>query len=297
MPRSLVKYSAREWLRLRPVIDRKNHLRYQLREVAALTRNAQPVSLPRLQGRKVLITISFNDPQVIDWQTKLIGRFVRAAIHVVADNSSNLSARDEIQEICLAANVAFVPVPGNPWLGSEKEGGKSHGYALNWAWQNIIRENRPLMAGFLDHDLFPVERTDPFRLLEGAVVAGLVRTTPDRRWYLWPGFALFNMGRLGTSRLNFGRDWLDDFDTGGLNWHRLYRHIDKRDLCQARLERVPVAPNVPVADALFERIDGWLHESRFTTDINMEPTRRQYLLGLKRNRVLDTLKALPAPPT
>ncbi|TPJ80182.1 hypothetical protein [Mesorhizobium sp. B2-6-2] len=293
MPRSLINYSTREWLRLRPIIDRKNHARYQLREWIALAMNASPVPLPRIKCQKALITISFNDPQVIGWQTKLVARYVRDAIHVVIDNSTTASARDAIREICLAANIAFVQVPANPWVGHEKEGGKSHGYALNWAWQNIVLANRPLMVGFLDHDLFPVERTDPFRLLDRAIVAGLVRAAPGHRWYLWPGFAFYNMGRIGTDHLNFGRDWLDDLDTGGLNWHRLYRRVDQKDLCAARHERVAVTPDVPMTDALFERVDGWLHESRFTTDINMEPGRRQFLLGLKRHRVLEALKALP----
>ena len=124
MPRSLSKYTVREWLRLRPVIDRKNHARYQIWEQIALTKNTSPVSLPRIHGRKVLITISFNDPQVVDWQTKLVARNVGDAIHVVADNSTDTSARDAIREICLVANVVFVPVPANPWVGREKEGGK-----------------------------------------------------------------------------------------------------------------------------------------------------------------------------
>ena len=294
MPRSLSKYTVREWLRLRPVIDRKNHARYQIWEQIALTKNTSPVSLPRIHGRKVLITISFNDPQVVDWQTKLVARNVGDAIHVVADNSTDTSARDAIREICLVANVVFVPVPANPWVGREKEGGKSHGYALNWTWQNIVLANRPLMAGFLDHDIFPIERTDPFRMLDRATVAGVVRTAPGQRWYLWPGFAFFNLGRINTDKLNFGRDWLDDLDTGGLNWHRLYRHISRKDLYAARHERMAVASDVSMEDALFERIDGWLHESRFSTDIDMEPSRRQHLLDLKRNRVLEALKALPA---
>lgn len=295
MPRSLSKYTLRQWFRLRPLVDRKNHARYQLRERIALARNARPVPLPDIGGRKTLITISFNDPQVIEWQTKLIARNVRDAIHVVADNSTDMSARDAIRDVCSSANVAFVSVPKNPWVGqAEKEGGKSHGYALNWAWQNVVLPNRPSMAGFLDHDIFPVEQTDPFRLLNSATLAGMVRTAPDQRWYLWPGFAFFNMARIPTNRLNFGRDWLDDFDTGGLNWHRLYRHVDQKDLCVARHERVAVTSEIPMDDALFERIDGWLHESRYSTDVDMEPSRRLYLLGLKRARVLETLKALSA---
>lgn len=51
---------------------------------------------------------------------------------------------------------------------------------------------------------------------------------------------------------------------------------------------------MPIDEALFERIDGWLHESRFTTDIDMAPARRQQLLELKRRSILDALMALAA---
>ncbi|SFN83030.1 hypothetical protein SAMN03159463_00666 [Mesorhizobium sp. NFR06] len=104
----------------------------------------------------------------------------------------------------------------------------------------------------------------------------------------------FNLDGLRTDRLNFGRDWLDGFDTGGLNWNRLYRDLSDQDLCAAEYERITVAAGVAMDEALFERIDGWLHESRFTTDIDMEPARRQQLLELKRRSILDTLMALPA---
>ncbi|RVD54873.1 hypothetical protein EN828_30300 [Mesorhizobium sp. M2D.F.Ca.ET.185.01.1.1] len=294
MPRALSKYTVREWLRLRPLVDRKNHARYQVRERIALARHASPVALPRLRGRKVLITISFNDPEVIEWQTRLIARNVPEVIHIIADNSTKLMARDAIRNICAAADVAFVAVPANPWVGREKEGGKSHGYALNWAWKNIVLANRPSMVGFLDHDIFPTAKTDPFRMLDQATVAGLVRTAPEERWYLWPGFAFFNLERLRTDRLNFGRDWLDGFDTGGLNWRCLYRALSKEDLCAADYERIAVAAGVAMDEAIFERIDGWLHESRFTTDIDLAPARRQQLIELKRRRVLDSLMALPA---
>lgn len=294
MPRALLKYTIREWFRLRPLVDRKNHARYQVRERIALARHASPVPLPRIHGQKVLVTISFNDPQVIEWQTRLIARNVPHAIHIVADNSTDLTASSAIRNICSAAGVAFAAVPANPWTRREQDGGKSHGYALNWVWRNIVLANRPSMVGFLDHDIFPTTKTDPFRMLDRAAVAGLVRTAPGERWYLWPGFAFFNLGRLRTDQLNFGRDWLDGFDTGGLNWHRLYRTLSDEDLCAADYERITVAADVAMDDALFERIDSWLHESRFTTDIDMAPARRQQLLELKRRSILDTLMALPA---
>ncbi len=294
MPRALSKYTIREWFRLRPLVDRKNHARYQVREQIALAKHASPMRFPHLRSQNVLITISFNDPQVIEWQIKMIARNVSGAIQVVADNSTNLAARDAIRDICSAAGVAFAAVPANPWTRREQDGGKSHGYALNWAWRNVVLANRPSMAGFLDHDIFPTATTNPFRMLDRAAVAGLVRKAPDERWYLWPGFAFFNLGRLPTDRLNFGRDWLDGFDTGGLNWHCLYRALGNEDLCAADYERTAVAAEVAMDEALFERIDGWLHESRFTTDMDMAPARRQQLLELKRRSILHTLMALPA---
>ncbi|TPL05235.1 MULTISPECIES: hypothetical protein [unclassified Mesorhizobium] len=274
------------------MVDRKNHARYQARECIALASNANPISLPAMRGRNVLITISFNDAEVIDWQTKLVAKNVPGAIHVIADNSSNLSARTAIRDICASAGLAYIPLPANPWVGRRADGSKSHGFALNWVWANVVLANSPSMVGFLDHDIFPTEKADPFRLLELATVAGAVRTAPGGRWYLWPGFAFFHLGKLPTDRLNFGKDWLDGFDTGGLNWGRLYQYLNDVDVCAASHEQLPIANDVTIDDALFERIDNWLHESRYSTTIHMESARRQYLLGLKRSGTLETLRNL-----
>lgn len=288
MPRALSKYTIREWFRLRPLVDRKNHARYQIRERIALARNAGPVPLPHIHGQKVLVTISFNDPQVIEWQTKLIARNVPHAIHIVADNSNDYAARAAIQDICMSAGLTYVAIPGNPWGKGKPDGSRSHGYALNWAWENIAVANSPSMAAFLDHDIFPIHNTDPFRLLTSATVAGAVVTRQDGRWYLWPGFALFNLDRLTTTRLNFGKDWLDDLDTGGLNWSRLYRRLNEGELCKANSDRLPISDNIPFEEAYFERIDDWTHECG-TTSTHIEPVRRRLLSELKRRHTMEIL--------
>ena len=288
MPRTLSKYTVREWFRLRPLVDRKNHARYQVRERIALARHAGPVPLPRIHGQKVLITISFNDPQVIEWQTRLVAKHIPHAIHIIADNSNDLAARTAIQHICMSTDLAYVAVPGNPWAKGKPDGSRSHGYALNWAWENIALANKPSVVAFLDHDIFPIRKTDPFRLLVSATVAGAVMTRPDGRWYLWPGFALFNLDRLTTTRLNFGKDWLDGLDTGGLNWNRVYRHLSEGELCKANSDRLPISDNIPFEEAYFERIDGWIHECG-TTSAHIEPARRRFLTELKRRHTIEIL--------
>ncbi|WP_434725191.1 hypothetical protein [Mesorhizobium sp. RIZ17] len=288
MPRALSKYTVREWFRLRPLVDRKNHARYQVRERIALAKHAGPVSLPRIRNRKVLITISFNDPQVIGWQIKLIAKNIPHAIHIIADNSNDFAARAAIQGICKSTGLTYVAVPGNPWGKGKPDGSRSHGYALNWAWQNIALANNSSMVAFLDHDIFPIQNTDPFRLLAAATVAGAVTTHPDGRWYLWPGFALFNLDRLTTTRLNFGKDWLDDLDTGGLNWSRLYCRLSEGQLCKANVDRLPIADNIPFEEAFFERIDDWTHECG-TTSIQIEPGRQRLLIELKRRHTMKIL--------
>lgn len=294
MPRSLSKYTVREWFRLRPLVDRKNHARYQIRERIALATSANPVALPLLRGRKALITISFNDAEVIDWQTKLVARHVPDAIHVIADNSNDPAQRTAIRAICEAVGLTYVAVPNNPWGKRKPDGSKSHGFALNWAWANIVLANRPSMVGFLDHDIFPVEKTDPFRMLENAAVGGVVRTVADGRWYLWPGYAFFRLDRLSTTRLNFGKDWLDDLDTGGLNWGCLYRTLNGDDFCKASFQQLPISDDIPMEEALFDRIDDWVHENCYSTTIHMDAARRRYLLDLKRRHTAAALSESPS---
>lgn len=49
--RSPSNYTIRELLRFRPLVDRKNHARYQITERIALAKKALPVSLPHIQGQ------------------------------------------------------------------------------------------------------------------------------------------------------------------------------------------------------------------------------------------------------
>ena len=290
MPRQLPDYSILEWLKLRPLVDRKNHARYQLRERAALRRFARPIGLPAAQGKNLLVTVAFNDPEVIAWQIALIARHVPDALHVIADNSNQATAAERIRTICDANSVTCIPVPGCPFGTKPQEGGKSHGYALNWTWRNVVVPSQPNMVGFLDHDVFPLEPTDPFRMLDTAVVAGKVRIADSGgRWYLWPGFAFFHLGRLPRTDLNFGRDWLDGFDTGGLNWSVLYRHLREREVFSASVRHHPVAPDVPIQEALYERIDEWLHEANHRTPVSLPPERRHALLALKRQNTMKFL--------
>ncbi|MDX8534273.1 hypothetical protein RFM41_24425 [Mesorhizobium sp. VK25A] len=246
----------------------------------------------------MLITVAFNDPQVIEWQTKLIAHYVPGAVHLVVDNSNNTAAKASIQDVCAAAGIRYFVVTGNPWVKKKtdgNDGSRSHGYALNWAWANIVVPNRPSMVGVLDHDIFPVKETDPFHLLEGYTVGGTVKPLPDGRWYLWPGFAFFNFDRLPHARLNFGKDWLDDMDTGGLNWRQLYRSLKRHELHEASLLQSPISDDIPIEDALFDRIDDdWIHESRHSTSmaIHMDAARRQRLLFLKRQHTANMLSAL-----
>jgi len=297
MPRSLSKYSRREWLHLRPLIDRKNHARYQIRERLALARNVNRAAIPDIRNRNVLITVAFNDPQVIEWQTKLIAHYVPGAVHLVVDNSNNTAAKASIQDVCAAAGIRYFVVTGNPWVKKKtdgNDGSRSHGYALNWAWANIVVPNRPSMVGVLDHDIFPVEKTDPFRMLENAAVGGVVRTVADGRWYLWPGYAFFRLDRLSTTRLNFGKDWLDDLDTGGLNWGCLYRTLNRDDFCKASFQQLPISDDIPMEEALFDRIDDWVHENCYSTTIHMDAARRRYLLDLKRRHTAAALSGSPS---
>ena len=76
MPPRLIDYDLNDWLHARPVTHALKTRRYRAvdRAFSALpARVALPTSMiASIKDRRVLVSIAFNDPQSIEWQTELI---------------------------------------------------------------------------------------------------------------------------------------------------------------------------------------------------------------------------------
>ena len=140
-----------------------------------------------LTGRRVLITVAFEDPQAIDWQIRLVRRYVACDLHLIGDNSNDDTAADAMRAACDFADALYLRLPASAASSS-----RSHGLALNWLWTNVVRPGRPMAFGFLDDDLFPTGPDDPFGVLGSQEFFGVIRTAGER-WFLWPVFVCFVM--------------------------------------------------------------------------------------------------------
>ena len=258
--RPLGEYDWRDWQRLRPVTHGLKTLRYNAGREIYIRRPQRggDTALPhRIRGRRVLVTIAFNDPDAIDMQAAAVARLVPKALHVIADNSTDDLAAMDIAAAAARCDVPYVRLPKHPLRPAV--GSRSHGLAMNWVWHNILRPGEPAAFGFLDDDLFPTAPDDPFAALERQPVYGSLRQAGDR-WFLWAGFCVFRFDAVKDLALDFGQDWFKGLDTGGGNWVPLYRRLDRTQLMFAPTRFEPYRPGAdPVHDSI-QWCGTWLHE-------------------------------------
>jgi hypothetical protein len=254
----LSEYCARDWLRLCPLTHGIKTVRYDLHRelhVRRPQRGGAADLTSRLRGRRVLVTIAYNDPEVIDIQAQAMAKFVPQALYIIADNSTDDAAARATAAIAARSDIPYVWLPC-PW---SNRASRSHGLALNWVWRNLIRPAEPEAFGFLDADLFPTVPDDLFAKLDRQPVYGLPRTAGDR-WFLWAGFCIFRFDAVRHLTLDFGQDWFNGLDTGGGLWRPLYSRLDRAQLALAAFRTEPYQPGAdPVHDS-FQWCDGWLHE-------------------------------------
>jgi hypothetical protein len=279
VPRSFNEYSRRDWMRIRPVLERYKMARYSARVAWYVRRRAlvgDRAALARgIKDRRVLITIAFDDPQLVRWQTDLVRLHVRDCVHLIIDNSSDDQAARRIEAEARSRELFYLRLAADPWRGSEAS--RAHGLAMSWAWRNVIKPGAPKAFGFIDHDLFPTEDTDPFAPLRAVPVCGRLAEGAGRRWSLWAGFCFFRFDAAARSRLDFRHDWYAGLDTGGCNWQRLYRHIDRGTIPAVAVRREAALPDQPIEDCYFEWVGSWLHEKRFEQLLELRPQKREVL--------------------
>lgn len=271
MPPRLSDYSLNDWLHARPLTHAMKTRRYRATDRAFSNldaRVAAPASLlPSLNGRRVLVTIAFNDPQSIDWQARLIKLYVDDVIHVIADNTRDDALAARIAGVAAAHGIAYLRLPANPW----NEPSRSHGLALNWVWRNLIHPGAPEVFGFLDDDMYPTGPSDPFAALANQNWFGVVRSAGPaaeksavgrgvERWFLWAGFAMYRFAGVRDKPLDFSQDWFLRLDTGGANWDVLYRHVPRESVSEQETIFVPYRAGLMMEDAPFQWCGNWLHE-------------------------------------
>ena len=277
MPQPFNEYGAKDWLRLRPLVHRYKHARFLFQYARIVRQKARQGDIPalirRIRGVRLLTTIAFNDPAKIELQTRAVKTFVPDCFCLVADNSSDDALARQIAHAAAAHGAGYLRLPRAPWTGSEA--GLSHGLGMTWVWRNLIRPAEPSAFGFIDHDIYPTAPDDPFAPLAEYPVAGRVWPRPPR-WHLWAGFCFFRFDAVRDKNLNFIRDWFANLDTGGGNWHPLFRHLDPGQVPDPGLRIAGILPGVSMDDCRVEWIGAWLHEHNDWRHLN-GPVERDFM--------------------
>jgi len=120
---------------------------------------------------------------------------------LVFDNSRKSSARTEIQQVCLQNDVPYLALPPN----RTKHVNRSHGMAMSWIYENVIKPINPPIFAFLDHDLIPLEPVDfKQRLIKHRFFGrrGGSKRKPQY-WSIWAGYCMFDMEFVRNKPLNF----------------------------------------------------------------------------------------------
>lgn len=278
MPKRITDFTAGDWLRLRPLTQVYKTLRYDAidaRHRRKPARGGDVAAVVRaLSGRRVLITVAFEDAQAIDWQIKLVRRYVTCDLHVIADNSKDDARARDIRAVCEAAGALYLRLPATNAISS-----RSHGLALNWLWTNVVQPGKPSAFGFLDDDFFPTKPDDPFAALAVQDFYGVIRAAGER-WFLWAGFCLFRFAAVAGKPLDFRQDWFIGLDTGGGNWEVLYRHADLKQLRHAPMTQERYRADVPETQSYFQWCNGWLHEVGASGRADLEADKRAVVEAL-----------------
>jgi hypothetical protein len=260
--RKLQQFSVADWIALRPARDGLRQLRNDVL-LSSYVRSAAPGLEAFLKANEhvadaaLLIVIAFEQPWALDWLLASAARNATGFTVLVFDNSRTPQARAAIRQVCERRGTACLALP--PYR--TRHPNRSHGMAMAWVHENVVRALRPRSFGFIDHDLIPLSpSTLPHECLRSQPVYGLLNPGSHEYWNLWAGYCFFRYEASAAARLNFLYDFSRGLDTGGRNWKTLYQGLDFGQLYFARREvlevRLPTLPQpYPV-----ECIDGaWIH--------------------------------------
>jgi hypothetical protein len=268
--KKLNEFSLTEWLRLRPLTHAFKQLRNDAQLAHYLRKPAEGEQefidgMRNLAGRNVLVVIAFEQPLALHWLLYQARRHVPDFTVLVFDNSRSEEARRKIRRVCAEHAAPYLPLPEN----RTRHVNRSHGLAMSWVFEHVIRAIRPDVFGYIDHDMIPIGECRLAHRLDTQACYGLINRGSDC-WNLWAGYCLFRYREVEHRRLNFLYDFSRGVDTGGRNWDSLYRHLDARALAFAEEAHVELenpetgkARTVQIVDRTWAHIGGVGYNNNF----------------------------------
>ena len=209
-----------------------------------------------LKNANLVVIVAFEQPWALNWLLLMAKKNLVESSVLVFDNSRNLALRDEISAVCASHDVLYFPLPKN----NTTHVNRSHGMAMSWIFDNVIKHIEPKQFAFIDHDLIPVSPVDFSDNLKDQPFFGRRGGEQIDYWSLWAGYCLFEFKFLENKKINFLYDFSRGLDTGGRNWDSLYSLFDKNQIKFApRSFNKVYLPEFPEG-VLVEFIDEkWMH--------------------------------------
>lgn len=258
--RELKDFTFGEWLQFLPL-----QLAFkQVRNDLWLTyyKKLRPKSLDmflqetkRLKGQNIALVVAFEQPWALDWLLRMATRNLTDTTVLVFDNSRRATARADIEQVCRKHQTPYLALPSN----RTRHVNRSHGMAMSWIFYNVVRVIQPRLFAFIDHDLIPVQKISFSERLANQPFFGYLRVYP-LAWQLWAGYSLFDFSTVAGLPLNFLYDFSLKLDTGGRNWHCLYKSYQWNTMKHAAIKYIDVTiPSSGESTSLQVIDDCWIH--------------------------------------
>ncbi|MFA6094594.1 MAG: glycosyltransferase [Candidatus Paceibacterota bacterium] len=237
-----------------------------LQKIQVLIFMHRPVKIPlKIKSLKntsketlYLITVAFNSADIISIQHTYLQNFLADNfVYIIIDNSNDKAESKKIKILCEKNKILNIKIPRNPFSG--KDSSKSHGLTLNWIYHNIVQSLHLKFFGFIDHDIFPIKKTEILSKLKNAPFYGHIQERSEK-WYLWPGFCFYNNDYLQKLRINFLPE--NGMDTGGGNYTPLYKSFDKNKIEKLITKYIKISDfkeNSNIQLNHVEQIGDWIH--------------------------------------
>ncbi len=220
-----------------------------------------------LEDKSIAVVIAFEQPWALNFLLEQAKVNLINTQLIVFDNSKNMQKRQSIKDVCEKNGVPYIPLPPN----RTKHVNRSHGLAMSWAYHNVIKELKPNIFTFLDHDLIPLNKINLEEKVERQPFYGLLNKGNNNYWSLWAGFCTFKYSYVKESNLNFLYDFSRGLDTGGRNWGLIYKNLSFAEISFANRVYQKLATSLNSEYRDVEILDqSWVHMSGISYNNNFE---------------------------
>ena len=237
----LSEFSVKDWLKLRPLdvafkqVRNDIWLSYYISQKPAEL-NQFLADNNHLAGKNIAIVVAFEQPWAVNWLLQMAKKNLINTTVLVFDNSHKATARAELEAVCKKNDVPYLALPMN----RTKHVNRSHGMAMSWIYNNVIRIIQPKLFAFIDHDLISVSEVDFEERLADQKFFGRAGGKFSQYWSLWAGYCIFDFAYVKNKPLNFLYDFSRGLDTGGRNWDSIYSQFEKEQIRFAKNEQVNI---------------------------------------------------------